>query len=92
MTTTTAPLRRPRKDAAANRAGILQARLRPPWRSTRPPRSTDRPRRRVVTARTVRNFDDRQALLTELIAAGAQRFNAIASSLHEPHPRSLSHA
>ncbi|GAA4074740.1 hypothetical protein GCM10023065_32120 [Microbacterium laevaniformans] len=32
------------------------------------------------------HFDDRQALLTELIAAGAQRFNAIASSLHEPHP------
>jgi len=84
--TTPAPLRRPRKDAAANRAGILQAAA--TTLALEPPASIDQIARAAGLSRRALygHFDDRQALLTELIAAGAQRFNAIASSLDEPHP------
>ncbi|WP_036319396.1 TetR/AcrR family transcriptional regulator [Microbacterium sp. B24] len=84
--TTTPPLRRPRKDAAANRAGILQAAA--TTLALDPSASIDQIARAAGLSRRALygHFDDRQALLTELIAAGAQRFNAIASSLHEPHP------
>ena len=84
--TTPAPLRRPRKDAAANRAGILQAAA--TTLALDPPASIDQIARAAGLSRRALygHFDDRQALLTELIAAGAQRFNAIASSLDEPHP------
>lgn len=84
--TTTAPLRRPRKDAAANRAGILQAAA--TTLALDPSASIDQIARAAGLSRRALygHFDDRQALLTELIAAGAQRFNAIASSLDEPHP------
>jgi len=86
VTTTTAPLRRPRKDAAANRAGILQAAA--TTLALDPSASIDQIARAAGLSRRALygHFDDRQALLTELIAAGAQRFNAIASSLDEPHP------
>lgn len=84
--TTTAPPRRPRKDAAANRAGILQAAA--TTLALDPSASIDQIARAAGLSRRALygHFDDRQALLTELIAAGAQRFNAIASSLDEPHP------
>jgi AcrR family transcriptional regulator len=84
--TTPAPLRRPRKDAAANRAGILQAAA--TTLALDPSASIDQIARAAGLSRRALygHFDDRQALLTELIAAGAQRFNAIASSLDEPHP------
>lgn len=84
--TTTAPLRRPRKDAAANRAGILRAAA--TTLAVDPSASIDQIARAAGLSRRALygHFDDRQALLTELIAAGAQRFNAIAASLDEPHP------
>ena len=84
--TTPAPLRRPRKDAAANRAGILQAAA--TTLALDPSASIDQIARAAGLSRRALygHFDDRQALLTELTAAGAQRFNAIASSLDEPHP------
>jgi len=84
--TTTAPLRRPRKDAAANRAGILRAAA--TTLAVDPSASIDQIARAAGLSRRALygHFDDRQALLTELISAGAQRFNAIASSLDEPHP------
>ena len=84
--TTPAPLRRPRKDAAANRAGILQAAA--TTLALDPSASIDQIARAAGLSRRALygHFDDRPALLTELIAPGAQRFNAIASSLDEPHP------
>ncbi|WP_061782381.1 TetR/AcrR family transcriptional regulator [Microbacterium hominis] len=84
--TTTAPLRRPRKDAAANRAGILRAAA--TTLAVDPSASIDQIARAAGLSRRALygHFDDRQALLTELISAGAQRFNTIASSLDEPHP------
>ncbi|EXJ52126.1 TetR/AcrR family transcriptional regulator [Microbacterium sp. MRS-1] len=84
--TTTAPLRRPRKDAAANRAGILRAAA--TTLAVDPSASIDQIARAAGLSRRALygHFDDRRALLTELIAAGAQRFNAIAASLDEPHP------
>lgn len=84
--TTTAPLRQPRKDAAANRAGILRAAA--TTLAVDPSASIDQIARAAGLSRRALygHFDDRQALLTELIAAGSQRFNAIAASLDEPHP------
>ena len=84
--TITAPLRRPRKDAAANRAGILRAAA--TTLAVDPSASIDQIARAAGLSRRALygHFDDRQALLTELIAAGAQRFNTVAASLDEPHP------
>jgi len=84
--TNTTTLRQPRKDAAANRAGILRAAAR--TLAVDPSASIDQIARAAGLSRRALygHFDDRQALLTELISAGAQRFNAIASSLDEPHP------
>lgn len=84
--TTTASQRRPRRDAAANRAGILEAAAL--TISQDPTASIDQIARAAgLTRRALYgHFDDRQALLAELIRSGAQRFNAIAESLDEPHP------
>jgi len=84
--TNTTTLRQPRKDAAANRAGILRAAAR--MLAVDPSASIDQIARAAGLSRRALygHFDDRQALLAELISAGAQRFNAIASSLDEPHP------
>jgi len=84
--TTTAPLRRPRKDAEANRAGILRAAA--ITLAVDPSASIDQIARAAGLSRRALygHFDDRHALLAELVAAGAQRFNAIASSLEETHP------
>ncbi|MBF4562654.1 helix-turn-helix transcriptional regulator [Microbacterium sp. VKM Ac-2870] len=84
--TTTAPLRQLRKDAAANRAGILRAAA--ATLAIDPTASIDQIARAAGLSRRALygHFDDRQALLSELISAGAQRFNAIASSVDEPHP------
>ncbi|WP_336632002.1 MULTISPECIES: TetR/AcrR family transcriptional regulator [unclassified Microbacterium] len=84
--TTTAPPRRPRKDAEANRAGILRAAA--TTLAVDPSASIDQIARAAgLTRRALYgHFDDRQALLGELIAAGAQRFNAIAASVDDPHP------
>lgn len=78
--TTPAPLRRPRSDAAANRAGILSAAAL--TLSLDPHASIDTIARAAGLSRRALygHFDDRDALLRELIARGAERFNAIAST------------
>lgn len=85
--TTTAPQRRPRRDAAANRAGILEAAAL--TISQDPTASIDQIARAAgLTRRALYgHFDDRQALLSELISSGSQRFNAIAASIDEPDAR-----
>ncbi len=79
--TTTAPARRPRKDAAANRAGILSAAA--TTIAHDPHASIDTIARAAgLTRRALYgHFDDRDALLRELITAGARRFNALADDL-----------
>lgn len=77
--TTTAPARRPRSDAAANRAGILSAAAL--TLSLDPHASIDTIARAAGLSRRALygHFDDRDALLRELIARGAERFNAVAA-------------
>ena len=81
--TTTAQVRRPRKDAAANRAGILRAAA--TTLATDPSASIDQIARAAGLSRRALygHFDDRHALLRELIMAGSQRFNAIAASIDD---------
>lgn len=81
--TTTAQVRRPRKDAAANRAGILRAAA--TMLASDPSASIDQIARAAGLSRRALygHFDDRHALLTELIMGGSQRFNAIAASIDD---------
>lgn len=79
--------RTPRADARANRAGILDA-----ARSTLahdPYASVDVIARSAgLSRRTLYgHFDDRDALIRELIVTGAQRFNALAASVTDTDPR-----
>lgn len=84
--TTTTPLRRPRKDAEANRDGILRAAA--TTLAVDPSASIDQIARAAGLSRRALygHFDDRQALLAELIAAGTRRFNEIAASVDDAHP------
>ncbi|MFN8086805.1 MAG: TetR family transcriptional regulator [Microbacterium sp.] len=81
--TTTAQVRRPRKDAAANRAGLLRAAA--TMLASDPSASIDQIARAAGLSRRALygHFDDRHALLTELIMGGSQRFNAIAASIDD---------
>jgi len=83
---TTAPARRPRRDAAANRAGILSAAA--TTIAHDPHASIDTIARAAGLSRRALygHFDDRDALLHELITAGAARFNAIAATVDEADP------
>lgn len=79
--------RAPRRDSVENRAGILDA-----ARATLandPHASVDVIARSAgLSRRTLYgHFDDRDALIRELISSGAQRFNAIATSVHDPDSR-----
>lgn len=79
--------RAPRRDAVENRAGILSA-----ARSTLavdPHASVDVIARSAgLSRRTLYgHFDDRDALIRELISSGAQRFNAIAESVEDADAR-----
>lgn len=79
--------RAPRRDAIENRAGILEA-----ARSALaidPHASIDVIARSAgLSRRTLYgHFDDREALIRELIAHGAQRFNTIAESVSDADPR-----
>lgn len=78
MTDTVSP-RRPRKDAAANRAGLLSAAAR--TLALDPGASVDAIARAAGLSRRALygHFDDRDALVRELVSSGAQRFNAIAA-------------
>lgn len=79
--------RAPRRDSVENRAGILDA-----ARATLandPRASIDVIARSAgLSRRTLYgHFDDREALIRELISSGAQRFNAIAESVTDADPR-----
>ncbi|MEV4736800.1 MULTISPECIES: TetR/AcrR family transcriptional regulator [unclassified Microbacterium] len=79
--------RAPRRDSVENRAGILDA-----ARATLaldPRASIDVIARSAgLSRRTLYgHFDDRDALIRELISTGAQRFNAIAASVTDADPR-----
>ncbi|WEK61601.1 MAG: TetR family transcriptional regulator [Candidatus Microbacterium colombiense] len=79
--------RAPRRDAVENRAGILSA--------ARTALAVDPHASIDVIARTAGlsrrtlygHFDDREALIRELIAHGAQRFNAIAATVTDADAR-----
>ncbi len=75
--------RRPRSDALANRAGILAAATRTIAHD--PHASIDAIARSAgLTRRALYgHFDDREALLHEVITAGARRFNEIAHMVHD---------
>lgn len=79
--TTTAPARRPRRDAAANREGILSAAA--TTLAHDPHASIDTIARAAGLSRRALygHFDDRDALLREMLFAGARRFNALAEEI-----------
>lgn len=79
--------RAPRADSRANRTGILDAArsalARDPYASVDViARSAGLSRRTLYG-----HFDDRDALIRELIFTGAQRFNALAASVTDADPR-----
>ncbi|WP_292787653.1 MULTISPECIES: TetR/AcrR family transcriptional regulator [unclassified Microbacterium] len=76
-----------RRDAAENRAGILSAAR--SALATDPHASLDAIARAAgLSRRTLYgHFEDRDALIRELVSSGAQRFNAIAASIDEPDAR-----
>lgn len=80
------PARRPRRDAVENRAGILTAATVEIARD--PHASIDTIARSAgMTRRALYgHFDDRDALVRAVIAAGAQRFNAIALGIDDVEP------
>lgn len=79
--------RSPRRDSVENRAGILSAAR--TTLSNDPRASIDVIARSAgLSRRTLYgHFDDREALVRELISVGAQRFNAIAESVADADPR-----
>ena len=79
--------RTPRSDARANREGILDAARN--TLATDPHASVDVIARSAgLSRRTLYgHFDDRDALIRELIVIGAQRFNAIAESIADADAR-----
>lgn len=87
MTTTPVSARRPRSDAAANRAGILAAAT--ATIAVDPYASIDTVARSAGLSRRALygHFEDRETLIREVVAAGAQRFNAIALSIDDADPR-----
>lgn len=85
MTTTASP-RRPRKDAAANRADILAAAAATIARDPHAPidaiaRAAGLSRRALYG-----HFDDRDTLLRAMILGGAERFNALAGDVDDSGP------
>ena len=86
MTDTSAP-RRLRRDAVANRAGILAAASQ--TLAADPHASVDQIARAAGLSRRALygHFDDRTALVHELITTGAQRFNAIAQQIDDADSR-----
>lgn len=83
VTSAAAPRRQPRSDAVANRAGILAAAARTIAHD--PHASIDAIARSAGLSRRALygHFDDREALLREVITAGAHRFNEIAHTVHD---------
>ncbi|MFG6444556.1 TetR/AcrR family transcriptional regulator [Microbacterium sp. P07] len=84
---TSSPVRRPRRDARENRAGILAAAADEIARD--PHASLDVIARAAGLSRRALygHFDDRDALVSEVLVAGAARFNAIAARVSDTDPR-----
>ena len=84
---TAAPAPRRRRDALANRESLLRAAQ--SVLATNPTASLDAIAQAAgLTRRAVYgHFADRDSLLREVIAVGAQRFNAIAETTDESDPR-----
>lgn len=82
-----APARRPRRDAQENRAGILEAAIRA--LALDPHASVDTIARGAGLSRRALygHFEDRDALIREVIATGSQRFNAIALTIDDADAR-----
>jgi AcrR family transcriptional regulator len=80
-------IRRPRRDAQANRAGIIAAAAAEIARD--PHASLDAIARAAGLSRRALygHFDDRDALVSEVLVAGAARFNAIAERIDDDDPR-----
>ena len=76
-----------RRDAVENRAGILSAAR--AALAADPHASVDAIARAAgLSRRTLYgHFEDRDALIRELVSTGAQRFNAIAATIDDPDPR-----
>lgn len=87
MVTTTTPVRRPRRDAIENRAGILLAATEAIARDPRA--SVDEIARTAGLSRRALygHFPDRDALVRDVIATGAQRFNAVVLRIDDDDPR-----
>ncbi|WP_239453103.1 MULTISPECIES: TetR family transcriptional regulator [Microbacterium] len=87
MTSSIDAARRPRRDALENRAGILAAAY---VALTHDPRaSVDAIARQAGLSRRALygHFDDRDALVRELVAKGAERFNAVAAAIDDVDAR-----
>jgi AcrR family transcriptional regulator len=80
-------VRRPRRDSLENRAGILAAAL--VALAHDPRASVDAIARQAGLSRRALygHFDDRDALVRELVTLGAQRFNAIAETVDDTDAR-----
>lgn len=87
MTTPSVPSRAPRSDARANRESILTAATFAI--SVDPHASVDTIARRAGLSRRALygHFEDREALIRELISSGAARFNDIALRVDHDDPR-----
>ncbi|WP_349425754.1 helix-turn-helix domain-containing protein [Microbacterium sp. LWS13-1.2] len=87
MTSSIDAARRPRRDALENRAGILAAAH--VALAHDPRASVDAIARQAGLSRRALygHFDDRDALVRELVAQGAARFNAIAVAIDDADPR-----
>ena len=87
MTSSIDAARRPRRDALENRAGILAAAH---VALAHDPRATvdTIARHAGLTRRALYgHFDDRDALVRELVAQGAERFNAVAATIDDADAR-----
>ncbi len=87
MTSSTDAVRRPRRDALENRAGILAAAH--VALAHDPHASVDAIAREAGLSRRALygHFDDRDALVGELVAQGAARFNAVAAVIDDTDAR-----
>ncbi|HEY9307577.1 MAG TPA: TetR family transcriptional regulator [Microbacterium sp.] len=87
MTSSIDAARRPRRDALENRAGILAAAH--VALAHDPRASVDAIARQAgLTRRALYgHFDDRDALVRELVAQGAERFNTVAVQIDDADPR-----
>ena len=86
VTNTPGPARRPRRDALENRAGIIAAATTAIAHD--PHASLDVIARGAGLSRRALygHFEDRDALIREILAAGAPRFNEIGLGIDDPEP------